>query len=140
MQTGIRRTALALALLSPLAIGTAFSQEKAPAPAAATAPAPVMEQGALDLVKKMSAKLASTPAFLVRTRSSLEAPGGTGQFLTSPPTGRHAPTTHAPPKRQPTPPHPEKPKRGRGQRHPHTGRATGPNPTLTLAGLFTRSP
>lgn len=41
-----------------------------------------MEQGALDLVKKMSAKLAATPAFLVRTRSSLEAPGGTGQFLT----------------------------------------------------------
>ena len=41
-----------------------------------------MEQGALDLLKKMSAKLASTPSFLVRTRSSSEAPGGTGQFLT----------------------------------------------------------
>ena len=82
-----RRAAVALALLSPLAIGTAFSQEKASAPAPVT-PAPatastrVMEQGALDLLKKMSAKLASTPSFLVRTRSSTEAPGGTGQFLT----------------------------------------------------------
>jgi len=54
----------------------------AAAPAAKATPAPVMEQGALDLVKKMSAKLAATPAFLVRTRSALEAPGGTGQFLT----------------------------------------------------------
>ena len=82
-----RRAAVALALLSPLTIGAAFSQEKvsAPVPAApapATASTRVMEQGALDLLKKMSAKLASTPSFLVRTRSATEAPGGTGQFLT----------------------------------------------------------
>jgi hypothetical protein len=86
MQRNIRRATLALALLSPLTVGTAFSQEKAPAPATtpapAVAPARVMEQGALDLVKKMSAKLAATPSFLVRTRSTTEAPGGTGQFLT----------------------------------------------------------
>ena len=85
MKGKLGQAAIALALLSPLAIDTAFSQEKAPAPAPAPAPATastVMEQGALDLLKKMSAKLASTPAFLVRTRSSLETPGGTGQFLT----------------------------------------------------------
>lgn len=52
-----RRAAVALALLSPLAIGAAFSQEKASAPvlaapAPATAPTRVMEQGALDLLKR----------------------------------------------------------------------------------------
>ena len=87
MQANIRRAALTLALLSPLTFGAAPGQDQAPAsappPAQATAPpARVMEQGALDLVKKMSAKLAATPAFLVRTRSSTEAPGGTGQLLT----------------------------------------------------------
>jgi hypothetical protein len=86
MQAKIWRTAVLFALLSPLTVGTAFSQEKAPAPATtpapAVAPTRTMEQGALDLVKKMSAKLAATPAFVVRTRSSTEAPGGTGQFLT----------------------------------------------------------
>ena len=87
MQFKIRRAAVALALLSALTAGPTIAQEKAPAPtpatqAAPTAPAKVMEQGALDLLKKMSAKLASTPSFLVRTRSSSEAPGGTGQFLT----------------------------------------------------------
>ncbi|MCC8992091.1 MAG: DUF2092 domain-containing protein [Candidatus Contendobacter sp.] len=87
MKGKLGQVAIALALLSPLTIGAAFSQEKASAPASAT-PAPattstrVMEQGTLDLLKKMSAKLAATPAFLVRTRSSSEAPGGTGQFLT----------------------------------------------------------
>jgi len=73
------RTLLMFALLSPLFLSPALGKESAPVVAA---PAPVMEQGALDLVKKMSAKLAATPAFLVRTRSSTEAPGGTGQFLT----------------------------------------------------------
>ena len=88
MQVKLRRTALTFALLSPLTIGVAVGQDKAPAPAPpsssaqAGASSRVVEQGALDLVKKMSAKLAATPAFLVRTRSSLEAPGGTGQFLT----------------------------------------------------------
>ena len=85
MQAKIWRTALLFALLSPLTVGPALGQEKAPEPAPpapAAAPAKVLEQGALDLVKKMSAKLAATPAFLVRTRSTTEAPGGTGQFLT----------------------------------------------------------
>jgi hypothetical protein len=86
MQAKIWRAALTFALLSPLTVGVVLGQDKAPTsappPAQTAAPARVMEQGALDLVKKMSAKLAATPAFLVRTRSSLEAPGGTGQFLT----------------------------------------------------------
>ena len=87
MQAKIWRTAVLFALLSPLTVGAAPGQDQAPAsaspPAQATPPpARVLEQGALDLVKKMSAKLASTPSFLVRTRSSLEAPSGTGQFLT----------------------------------------------------------
>ena len=87
MQAIIWRAVTVLAFLPFLPIGAAFSQDKAPVPAP-TSPAqitpstPVMEQGALDLVKKMSAKLAATPAFLVRTRSSLEAPGSTGQLLT----------------------------------------------------------
>jgi len=88
MKEKLWRTALTFALLSPLTFGTAFGQEKAPAPAkeaapaTAAAPTRVLEQGALDLVKKMGAKLAATPAFVVRTRSTTEAPGGTGQFLT----------------------------------------------------------
>ena len=87
MQVKLWRVVTALALLSPFTIGTAFGQDKAPAPAPAapaqaTAPTRVMEQGALDLLKKMSAKLASTPSFVFRSRSSTEAPGGTGQFLT----------------------------------------------------------
>ncbi|HRY14286.1 MAG TPA: hypothetical protein P5330_00250, partial [Candidatus Competibacteraceae bacterium] len=82
MQTEVRRTTLMLVLLSPLTIGAAFSQERALAPtpsksAPVTASTRVIEEGALDLLKKMSAKLAATPAFLVRTRSSTEAPGGT---------------------------------------------------------------
>jgi hypothetical protein len=88
MKGKFRRIALTFALLSPLTVGLAVGQDKVPAPttpappASSTAPARVMEQGALDLVKKMSAKLAATPAFVVRTRSTTEAPGGTGQFLT----------------------------------------------------------
>ena len=82
----IRRAMVALALLSALTVGPTRAQEEAQAPTtqavAPTVPTKVVEQGALDLLKKMSAKLAATPSFLVRTRSSTEAPGGTGQFLT----------------------------------------------------------
>lgn len=87
MLAKIWRAALLFAMLSPLTVGLAVGQDKAPVPAllpaqTATPPTGVMEQGALDLLKKMSAKLTATPSFLVRTRSSTEAPGGTGQFLT----------------------------------------------------------
>ena len=87
MPFNIRRSAATLLFFSSLTtLGTAFSQDQSPVPTSAAPPvqasAKTMEVGALDLLKKMSAKLASTPAFLVRTRSSTEAPGGTGQFLT----------------------------------------------------------
>ena len=65
-----------LALLPVLALGTAFGGE------APTAPAAVMEQPALDLLKGMSDKLAAAKSFSFRTRDFVEAPGGTGQFLT----------------------------------------------------------
>jgi hypothetical protein len=92
MQTPTRRAVPRLALLSLLAVATGSAQETAPAsPGAAPAPQPtatpvkpptrVMEQEALDLVKKMSDTLAATPSFVVRTRSSLETPAGTGQSL-----------------------------------------------------------
>jgi hypothetical protein len=85
MKAKLWRIASTFAFLSPLILAPAFGQEKAPEPAkeaTPATPAKVMEQGALDLLKKMSAKLAATPEFVVRTRSSTEAPGGTGQFLT----------------------------------------------------------
>jgi len=88
MQAKIWRAALMLAFLSPLPVGMALGQEKATAPPQAAvppqaaAPAKVMEQPALDLLKKMSTKLASAKSFTFRTRSSTEGPGGTGQFLT----------------------------------------------------------
>ena len=86
MQVKLWRAIVMLALLSPLTVSPALGQEKTPAPAKEAAPTAgpigVIEQSALDLLKKMSAKLASTPEFMVRTRSSTEAPGGTGQFLT----------------------------------------------------------
>jgi hypothetical protein len=88
MQGRIWRATMVLALCLPLALGTAHGQEKGPAPAPAKAPpqaappAKVMEQGALDLLKKMSGKLASAKSLIFRARSSSEAPGGTGQFLT----------------------------------------------------------
>jgi hypothetical protein len=41
----------------------------------------VKEQHALDLLKRMSDKLAAAKSFTFRSRSTIEAPGGTGQFL-----------------------------------------------------------
>lgn len=90
MQTRTRRAAPALALLSLFAAGIALAQETTP-PSSTAAPGPetasprakpptrVVEPEALDLVKKMSAKLAATESFVVRTRSALETPAGTGQ-------------------------------------------------------------
>lgn len=92
MQAQTPRAAPALALLSLFAVGTALAQEATPSTAApsttavatsspTTPPTRVVEPEALDLVKKMSDKLASTQSFLVRTRSSLETPAGTGQLI-----------------------------------------------------------
>ncbi len=76
-------SAAVLAAAALLTLGTALAAET---PASPPAPAPsaarVMEPEALDLVKKMGARLAATESFVVRTRSSLETPGGTGQFIT----------------------------------------------------------
>lgn len=46
------------------------------------APPPVVEQPALDRLKAMSDKLAAAKAFTYRSRSILEMPAKTGQFLT----------------------------------------------------------
>ncbi len=45
-------------------------------------PPPIVEQPALDRLKIMSAKLAAAKAFTYHSRSSVERPGKTGQFLT----------------------------------------------------------
>jgi hypothetical protein len=54
--------------------GSAFGEEPASKP-------PVKEQHALDLLKRMSDRLAGAKAFTFRSRSTIEAPGGMGQFL-----------------------------------------------------------
>lgn len=46
------------------------------------APAPVMEQRALDRLKRMSATLGAAKALTYRSRSTVEVPAKTGQFLT----------------------------------------------------------
>jgi hypothetical protein len=45
-------------------------------------PTPVVEQAALDRLKAMSEKLAAAKAFTFRSRSTVEMPAKTGQFLT----------------------------------------------------------
>jgi hypothetical protein len=47
-----------------------------------TAPAPVMEQRALDRLQRMSATLGAAKAFTYRSRSTVEVPANTGQFVT----------------------------------------------------------
>ena len=46
------------------------------------APAPIIEQQALDRLKTMSDKLAAANSFTYRSRSTVEIPAKTGQFLT----------------------------------------------------------
>lgn len=46
------------------------------------APPPIVEQAALDRLKVMSDKLAAAKAFTYKSRSSVERPAKTGQFLT----------------------------------------------------------
>jgi hypothetical protein len=64
----------ALAVVTVVSGGTAFGEEQ-------TAPAQVKEKHALDLLKRMSDKLADAKSFSFRSRSTVEAPGGTGQLL-----------------------------------------------------------
>jgi hypothetical protein len=66
-----------------------FTQEAQPpagapaqeAPQAPT-PAPIMEQRALDLLQRMSRTLGAAKAFTYRSRSTVEVPTKTGQFIT----------------------------------------------------------
>jgi hypothetical protein len=51
-------------------------------PQPAAAPAPVVEQPALDRLQAMSDTLAAAKAFAYRSRSRVEVPARTGQFLT----------------------------------------------------------
>jgi len=81
-------------LLALLTVGCAHREKAAPpaappaaetpkAPeAAANAPRPVMQQQALDLLKRMSETLAGAKAFTYRSHSMAEEPAVTGQFLT----------------------------------------------------------
>lgn len=46
------------------------------------APVPMMEQQALDLLRAMSGTLASATSFTYRSRSAVEVPAKTGQFVT----------------------------------------------------------
>ncbi|MFM8330667.1 MAG: DUF2092 domain-containing protein, partial [Candidatus Methylumidiphilus sp.] len=99
MQTEHTRRPLLAAIL--LALGAAGCAHKVPAPVNAAAdaaqavanaaaqpaealpaPAPVVEQYALDRLKAMSQKLAAAEAFTYRSRSTVELPAKTGQFLT----------------------------------------------------------
>lgn len=75
----IPRAGLVLALISLLASGTALGEAQGAPPT--PPPSPPMEQHALDLLKGMSDKLAAAKAFSFHTRDTIEAPGGSGQFL-----------------------------------------------------------
>ena len=71
------RASMVLALMAALSLASgrlAIAAEQASAPQ-------VKEQHALDLLKRMSDKLAATKSFTFRSRDTVEAPGGNGQFL-----------------------------------------------------------
>jgi hypothetical protein len=94
----VRQTLLAVLVLAVPVLGhaqgaqgpsTAPTREapQTPGPAAQpslpeTAPAPIMEQRALDGLQRMSATLGAAKAFTYRSRSTVEVPAKTGQFVT----------------------------------------------------------
>jgi hypothetical protein len=57
-------------------------ESAAPSGGPDSAPAPMMEQRALDRLKRMSETLKAAKAFTVRSRSTVEAPAKTGQYVT----------------------------------------------------------
>lgn len=83
---------LSAALILALSLGACAHKEKsappavpapeAPAAAPENVPHPIMDQRALDLLKRMSDTLAAARSFSYRSRSSVEMPAATGQFLT----------------------------------------------------------
>jgi hypothetical protein len=81
---GVLLTVLVLALP---ALGSAQESQAPPSAPAQAAPqtpahAPIMEQRALDLLKRMSATLGAAKAFTYQSRSTVEVPAKTGQFIT----------------------------------------------------------
>jgi hypothetical protein len=66
----------------PTASAPAEPETVAPKAAPENAPRPVMDQRALDILKRMSDTLASAKSYTYRSRSSVEEPAATGQFLT----------------------------------------------------------
>lgn len=74
-----RRVGLALTMISALTAGTALGEGQGAA--LSQVAAQPMEQRALDLVKGMSDKLAAAKSFGFRTRDTIEATSGNGQFL-----------------------------------------------------------
>jgi hypothetical protein len=71
------RAGLVLALIAVAGVASGCSGLAAKQP---TVPA-VKEQHALDLLKRMSDRLAHAKSFTFRSRSTIESPGGTGQLL-----------------------------------------------------------
>lgn len=72
------KPAPAVTVPEPVAQAAAPAPQSVPAPA----PAPFVEQLALDRLKAMSDKLAAAQAFTYQSRSTVEMPAKTGQFLT----------------------------------------------------------
>jgi hypothetical protein len=75
---GLLLTVIVLALPVLGATQGAPAQEVPQTPA----PAPIMEPRALDRLKRMSTTLGAAKAFTYRSRSTVEVPATTGQFLT----------------------------------------------------------
>jgi hypothetical protein len=79
-----------LLTVTVLALPVLGATQGAPAPPSAPAqeapqtpaPAPIMEQRALDRLKRMSATLGAAKALTYRSRSTVEVPANTGQFVT----------------------------------------------------------
>jgi hypothetical protein len=81
---GLLLTVIVLALPALGATQDAPAPPSAPAQEAPQRPAPVpiMEPRALDRLKRMSAALSAAKALTYRSRSTVEVPAPTGQFLT----------------------------------------------------------
>jgi hypothetical protein len=81
---GLLSTVIVLALPALGSTQEAQAPPSAPAQEApqTPAPAPIMEQRALDRLKRMSATLGAAKAFTYRSRSTVEVPANTGQFIT----------------------------------------------------------
>jgi len=84
--TGLRDALAAAALLAAVAAPLPALAQDAAAPAAGTvaptAPEPVLEQAAIDLLKKVSDTLAAAKSFIVEVKDMRQVPSSAGQMLT----------------------------------------------------------